>query len=263
MNPSDGLGTLGKLPLELRKRCYEIYFDSRCYFQFPKANTIPRLVWQHGYDRDLLRVSKQVYDEAKSSEMSIGIKLYLDDFDDVAPYALRCLTTYVYVDCCSWATTDSRDWAGFPTQDYPALQELCFNGGYVKPCPLRVLHGSVDDLMKARLDNKIIQYVQAEWGLADGQAPVQDSSKVPTGLDIILFTSIEIERPTMQNSKERGIVSDCEPEIASVTDLLIISQGVDIRIQDGRWTVQRKHTLFDGSADVDINIDQDGNVSYS
>ena len=225
MSHSDGLGTLGKLPLELRKRCYEIYFDSRYYFTLDKGpHPIARPLWQHGYDRDLLTVSKQVYDEAKSSEMSVGIKLELDDHNDVVPYALRSLTTHVYVDCCSWATTVSKDWAGFPTRDYPALRELSLNGGYVKACPLRVLNGSVDDLMKARLDNKIIRYVQAEWDLADGQMPIQDSSKVPTGLDIILFTSIEIEWPTMQNSKGRSIVSDCEPEIASIADLLMISR---------------------------------------
>ena len=209
MRPSDGLGTLGKLPLELRKRCYEIYFDSRYYFHWRKTHhPIPRPLWQDGYDRDLLRVSKQVYDEAKSSEMSVGIKLYLDNFDDVVPYALRRLTTHVYVDCCSWATTDGKDWAGFPTQDYPALQGIEFNGGYVEQCQLQNLNGSVDDLMKARLDNKIIQYVKGEWGLSDGEVPIQESSEVPSGLDIVLFTSVEIESSTTQNPRGRSIVGD-------------------------------------------------------
>ena len=208
MAVSDGLGTLSKLPLELRKRCYEYHIGSCEVVLAWDGCDEHEASWEPQYDRNLLLVSKQVYEEARAAEKSVEIMLTLDYYDDALPQTLKNRTTHIHVDNCSWNHVDNKQWKGFPADDYPVLRKVSLSGICFNPCSLQALHGSVDDLMKGRLDKRIAQHARHDWEEFNEGMLVQDMFLVSTDLDLILCWSVIIKSASSQYPRVWRMVSD-------------------------------------------------------
>lgn len=136
---NSSLGTLAKLPREVRDDIYSAYFGKdRCVEQKKTFTRDPirqtseyHYPFHKLYPSEILCVSKQVRQEAKLIEERPGICLKLRSAQFLAPRALRELTTEIKMleDCSSWRTRDRwavrpRDWVICSIHEYPVLKSL-------------------------------------------------------------------------------------------------------------------------------------------
>ena len=107
-------------------------------------------------------MSKAIYYEAKAVEALAEVKLLFGDridetkcLDNVPPKAVCNATTAIDFTSNEWDTIHDLDF-----QLYPQLRELSLAGSMISFTPPIHFTGNVDDLVKGRLDDHLLQYLQ-------------------------------------------------------------------------------------------------------
>ena len=176
---SSNIGTLGRLPPEIRRQIYGLYFGCRIMTVLNRNGREQPGRLYKSYLADLLLVSKALFAEAKPIEAFAPVTLELQSIltpVDCLPRGLseRLLDLTTSITTTHGLKVDAL--ARLDFQLYPKLQELHLNPVSRKSTPSFQQYGStIDDLVKGRLDHALVEYVQQ-------QVPINDESYLRTSL---------------------------------------------------------------------------------
>ena len=199
---SGNIGTLGKLPPEIRRQIFRLCFGRRqLEFRFDRGRQQPGR-WSKDYRKDLLRVSKAMYAEAKPTEAFAPVKLLLYSHCDSFPGSLST-SILDLVTCVDLRTDKMASLVESDLQLCPNLQELRLTLFLRKAkSTFCQREGTIDDLVKGGRDHALIQHVQQQV-LEDADSNLEMSlvpEHVPLGVPIVLRVMV---KATMAAPRDR------------------------------------------------------------
>ena len=186
-----GLGVLSTLPAEVRHRIYCAYFAKRrfCTKRSSPGPLDGSQEWRYEkqYDRQLLQVSKAIYNEACHVEKLPGVSLSHGVPSQLPPEQLRKLVTQLEI-----GTYDLGGPIDFTS--YPALTEVSGSCHDMMSQYLDDYGGMdcMDDILQGNQDVTILSTLQRAWSqdIRQGTAMVLDWQTVPAGISILAFYNV-------------------------------------------------------------------------
>ena len=262
---SSNIGTLGRLPPEIRRQIYGLYFHRRQIVIYYYRGTVcpPRV--HKDYCTDLLLVSKAIHAEARTSESLALIDLSLPSGERPSQSFLNGMDMRILDLTISLSLHGVKRVIGQSRlQCFPQLQEL-----HLWPelreatSTFRQHEGNVDELVKRRHDDALIWHVQRQ--VPEHKKCPLKRSLVPRycrAPQFVVYVTVKV----LPYDRPGQLFQSCKlsfPRYGSIASLamLIYNQDLVFHIIDGgKWTLTEKS--FPPNA-FGVKVDSKQNVRLS
>ena len=231
---SSNIGTLGRLPPEVRRQIYELYFHRRhMKLYFHLGHVRPQRVHK-AYCTDLLLVSKAIHAEAKLSESCALIELSLPSGERashsfpsgmemrLSGLEMRILDLTVSLWLRAVAKVSLR-YLGL--RHCPQLQEIHLWPDLPGDTSIFRQHeGTVDDLVKGRRDHALVQHVQQQPN--DKQSSLKtilasEHCRAPRPVRFVVHVTVQV-RPYNRSDSRFNLVSSPYLDIDPFLSLAVL-----------------------------------------